>query len=270
MTKLKRLDKNPILTPRGYDWEALAVFNPAAIYLNGKIHLLYRAIGEYEYYISRIGHAIFDEDLNLVERKEKPLLEPDFEVWWEKSIEDARLTLLDGELYMSYVITITPTPPAGVRLRLGLRKPKQVITRIGIAKVDKDFKKVTRLGIVTPVELDERDFVIFPERINGRVAVLHRPSRWVGAKYKVNKPSIWFAYLDEKSFSLYSHKVVMEPEEDWEDYKIGAGSPPVKVEEGWLLIYHGVDRNRCYRAGAVLLDLKEPWKVTVISHDFTI
>jgi len=38
-------------------------------------------------------------------------------------------------------------------------------------------------------------------------------------------------------------------------------APPVKTEESWLLIYHGVDPNHVYRAGAALLDLEEPWKV---------
>jgi len=53
----------------------------------------------------------------------------------------------------------------------------------------------------------------------------------------------------------------MKPEEDWEAKKIGAGPPPIETEKGWLLIYHGVDENEVYRAGAALLDLKEPWKV---------
>ncbi|MCK4449749.1 MAG: hypothetical protein KAX26_04070 [Anaerolineae bacterium] len=53
----------------------------------------------------------------------------------------------------------------------------------------------------------------------------------------------------------------MKSEQRWEARKIGAGPPPVKTEEGWLLIYHGVDENRVCRAGAALLDLEEPWKV---------
>jgi predicted GH43/DUF377 family glycosyl hydrolase len=43
--------------------------------------------------------------------------------------------------------------------------------------------------------------------------------------------------------------------------KVGAGPPPIKTKQGWLLIYHGVDNNHVYRAGAALLDLKDPGKV---------
>lgn len=43
--------------------------------------------------------------------------------------------------------------------------------------------------------------------------------------------------------------------------KVGAGPPPIKTKEGWLLIYHGVDRDHVYAAGAALFDLKDPTKV---------
>ena len=45
--KLRRYEGNPILEPRGDDWESIEVYNPAAIWIDGKIHLLYRATGEY-------------------------------------------------------------------------------------------------------------------------------------------------------------------------------------------------------------------------------
>ena len=53
----------------------------------------------------------------------------------------------------------------------------------------------------------------------------------------------------------------MKPEQTWESSKIGAGPPPIKTREGWVLIYHGVDENTVYRAGVALLDLKDPSKV---------
>jgi len=49
---------------------------------------------------------------------------------------------------------------------------------------------------------------------------------------------------------MYDHKVIMEPEQPWEAKKIGAGPPPIRTEEGWLPIYHGVDPNHVYRGGA--------------------
>ena len=55
----------------------------------------------------------------------------------------------------------------------------------------------------------------------------------------------------------------MGPGKDrWDEVKIGAGAVPVKIEQGWLEIYHGVDLSNVYSLGAVLLDGREPWKVT--------
>ncbi len=261
--KLKRHKKNPILTPRGDDWEALAVFNCGVIKKENKIHVLYRAVGEYVNYVSRLGYAVFDEELNLLYRSEKPVFNPDVKLW-EMSIEDPRLVEVEGKIYMTYVTTPTPAPPFAIRKRLGLPKPEQAYSRCAIAEV-KDFKEFRRLGIVTPYDAEERNTVLFPEKIDGKFAVLHRPANWIGKE--VNKPSIWFAWLDSIPGMMHGHRVVMQPEEDWEAVKIGAGPPPIKTEKGWLLIYHGVDENYVYRAGVALLDLEQPWKVIAKSSE---
>ena len=257
--ELKRFEGNPILRPCGNNWESLAVFNCGVVHKDGKLHVLYRAIGEYTHYISRVGHAIFDTNLNLIARHDKPCFFPDL-MFWEKSVEDVRITELDGKFYLTYVVTITPCPPAGVRRRLGIHNTEQAPTRIAAAETT-DFSEFTRLGFITPYGTNQRDTVIFPEKINGKIAALHRPSDWIGSSYSTNIPGIWFAYLDRWEGGMFSHKLVMKPEHDWESYKIGAGPPPIKTDKGWLLIYHGVDKNRTYRAGAALLDLEEPWKV---------
>jgi len=260
--KLRRHKGNPILKPRGDTWESIAVFNPAVAYMDGKIHLLYRAVGEYVHYISRLGHAVFDENLNLVARSDKPCFSPEIELW-EVSVEDARLTPLEGRLYMTYVITPTPCPPYAVRRRLGIPLPPQARTRISLAEVTIESGRMSfqRLGIITPYGANERDTVLFPEKIRGKYAALHRPSAWIGPGYPTDVPGIWFAYLDDIAGRMYEHRLVMKPEQPWESRKIGAGPPPLKTEEGWLLIYHGVDEDRAYRAGAALLDLEEPWRV---------
>ena len=51
---------------------------------------------------------------------------------------------------------------------------------------------------------------------------------------------------------------MLKPEEDWEELKVGAGPPPIKTRIGWLVIYHGVSREKVYRAGAAILDLHDP------------
>ena len=257
--KLKRYQENPVLEPRGDDWESIAVFNCAATYKEGKIHVLYRAVGDYVRYASRLGYAIFDEDLNLLERPEEPIFSPDIKLW-EMSIEDPRFNKIDNELYLTYVVTPTPSPPSAVRRQLGIPKPETAGPRTALARVE-DFHQFTRLGIITPYDADERDVVLFPEKIQGRYGAIHRPGNWIGPGYPVEQPSICFAFLDELPGRMYDHKVIMEPERPWEGKKIGAGPPPIKTEVGWLLIYHGVDPDHVYRAGAALLDLEEPWRV---------
>ena len=93
-------------------------------------------------------------------------------------------------------------------------------------------------------------------------------------------PSIWIAYSDDLK-NWHNHKVVMESEREWEGVKIGAGPPPLKTDKGWLLIYHGSSwlhnsefkdykgeiYNRTYKAGAALLDLKDPSKVIARSKE---
>ncbi len=257
---LKRYAGNPILEPRGDDWESVAVFNPAAIYKDGKIHLLYRAVGEYYPYISRLGYAVFDMDLNLIERCKDPCFVPDLKVW-ERSIEDPRLIGIADDLYLTYVTTPTPSPPGGVRRRLGIPMPTDSAQpRTALAEV-KDFHNFNRMGIMTPYGADERDVVLFPEKIDGRYPVIHRPANWVGHGYNTSGPAIWFAWMDSLDGKMVEHKLVMQAEAEWEGEKLGAGPPPIKTDAGWLLIYHGVDKNSVYRAGVALLDLKEPWLV---------
>ncbi|HID63835.1 MAG TPA: hypothetical protein EYP49_14020, partial [Anaerolineae bacterium] len=84
--RLRRYEGNPIIKPRGDDWESVAVFNCAALYKDGTIHILYRAVGDYVRYASHLGYATFDENLNLLERPEDPIFGPDLRLW-EMSIE---------------------------------------------------------------------------------------------------------------------------------------------------------------------------------------
>jgi len=84
--KLARHKGNPIIKPRGDAWEAVATFNCAAIYRDDRIHVLYRATGDYVHYASHLGYALFDESLNLLERPEEPIFGPDLKRW-EMSIE---------------------------------------------------------------------------------------------------------------------------------------------------------------------------------------
>jgi predicted GH43/DUF377 family glycosyl hydrolase len=242
---LERHNKNPILLPNEDTWwESEAVFNPAVLYDGNKVHMLYRAIGEYKQYISRFGYACSTDGFSF-ERKNEIALEPTEE--YEKyGIEDPRLVMIDNQVYITYVV-------------LSDYVSKGPVCSTALATTD-DFHNYKRIGIITSEGSDNKDVVFFPEKINQKYLSLHRPRSWVGPRFGIDKPSIWIAEGNTLS-NFDNHTLLMKPEQDWEELKIGAGPPPIKSNQGWLLIYHGVDKDSVYRAGAALLDLNNPAKV---------
>ena len=252
---LERHKENPILRPNKFNWwESQAVFNCAILLEGNRIHMLYRAIGEYEKYISRIGYASSTDGYHFDRRKEIAFSpEEEYEKY---GIEDPRIVEIDHQIYVSYVV-------------LSNYVSQRPIASTALATTP-DFINYTRLGIITSKGSDNKDVVLFPQNMSRQVSnvtesmirylFLHRPSGWVGSKYGVDRPSIWLG--EGKSLTKFEkHTLLIKPEQDWEILKVGAGAPPIKTKYGWLLIYHGVDSNHVYRAGAALLDSENPAKL---------
>jgi predicted GH43/DUF377 family glycosyl hydrolase len=229
--RLERYQGNPILKPVPENkWESGAVFNCAAAYDGSRVHLLYRAIGEYDVYISRLGYAVSQDGFTFQRRKE-PVLQPE-EEYERFGCEDPRMTVIDGTYYVTYTA-------------LSNRAWSGSGNRVALAKTT-DFKTFHKLGIILP-GMEDKNAVLFPEKVNGKYVMYHRIV-----------PDIWIAYSDNL-LDWTGHKVVMQPRKGmWDDVKIGAGGPPLKTEKGWLLFYHGVDENRVYRLGVALFDLENP------------
>jgi predicted GH43/DUF377 family glycosyl hydrolase len=123
-----------------------------------------------------------------------------------------------------------------------------------------DFQHFVRHGIIFAVE--NKDVVLFPDRVGDRFAALHRPN---GAT-RFSSPEMWIA----RSHDLLhwgSHEPLHVPLAEWESGRIGGGAPPVRVEDGWLEIYHGNRRPTqigevgCYQGAAMLLSADEPGRV---------
>jgi predicted GH43/DUF377 family glycosyl hydrolase len=264
---LQRYKKNPILVPNEANWwESKAVFNCAILHYENKFHMLYRAIGEYERYISRIGYASSTDGYSFA-RSNHIALEPtqDYEQY---GIEDPRMVEIDNQVYITYVILSAYVTGGAI-----------VEASTALATTT-DFLKYTRLGVITTKGSNNKDVVLFPEKMSqqqqqssvlsssssnntdgvGKYFFLHRPSGWIGSKYGVNKPSIWLGEGNALT-NFEKHTLLLKPEEDWEELKVGAGPPPIKTTTGWLVIYHGVSRDKVYRAGAALLDLRDPSKI---------
>jgi len=253
---IERYDENPVLTPNEENWwESKSVFNCASIYDGKRVHLLYRAVGEYRDYISRIGYASSNDGYTFT-RNKGTATDP-VEEYEKYGIEDPRLFQLESRTYFTYVV-----PSNYVR--------ELPIVSSALATTE-DYREFKRLGIITPMLHDDKDVVYFSAKMSptsgdlkslnehdGKCYFsLHRPSSWIGSSYGVERPSIWLAESSNlTNFQKYS--ILLKPEQDWEAAKVGAGPPPIKTKRGWLVIYHGVSNSKVYRAGAAVLDLNEP------------
>ena len=252
---LRRSAGNPILEPRADSgWESRAVFNPSAFASHGTVHLLYRAIAANDAnYVSRLGYATSADGFAFERASEQPVLEP--AAWYDRgAIEDPRIVAIGGQIFVTYVA-----------FAVSALTPRK-LCYTALARTA-DFRTYERLGVITPrIDIDDRDTVLLPETVDGKYVMLHRPQQvqpdGTYQEWGSGRPSsIWVSF----SPTLTSWEMgvpVLRPEQPWEAAKIGAGSTPLKTEAGWLVIYHGVDLHSVYRAGAALLDLDDPTKVT--------
>ena len=274
--------------------EALGVFNPAcARSRDGELLLFPRLAAKGNN--SRVGRArvLFDGDAAVGVERLGIALEPD-ETWERNAhtsgVEDPRITFV--ETLDVYLMTYTAVGPLGPRIGLAFSKDLDKWERLGPVWF------VYEPGLAADLNLySNKDAVIFPEPVNApdgtpSIAMLHRPTwdlSWIrpgeGEPLPEGvdepRPGIWisFAPLEDVASDLRllprlsSHRCVALPEQPWESLKIGAGPPPVRTPEGWLLIHHGVTGTLVpgrdhqpdvrYSAGALLLDADD---VTTVTH----
>lgn len=278
--KLIKHSKNPILRPNpANDWENLVVCNPGAWYEDGKFYMLYRAAGDDEDHFIRFGLAVSENGVDFTRVLDQPVFGPSSDGPDQGGVEDPRIAKFGDEFYVTYAYRpyapgrywtfahdVVRLPDAGVDAPAVY---KRNIANTGLA-VTRDFKKWRRLGRITQSNLDDRDVILFPEKINGKFAMLHRPKEWIGEKYGCTHPAIWITYADDLMvWNEPSHLLMQGKMGTWEE-KIGGSTPPLKTKDGWLMIYHGVENGGkgYYRAGVVLLDLNDPTKVIKRSEDW--
>ncbi|MDD3034281.1 MAG: glycosidase, partial [Bacteroidales bacterium] len=136
--------------------------------------------------------------------------------------------------------------------------------------ITKDFKKWRRLGRITQSHLDDRDVILFPEKINGKYAMLHRPKEWVGEGFGPKYPAVWIRFSNDLlNWDEPSQVLIEGIEGSWEE-KVGGSTPPIKTDKGWFVLYHGVENGGkgYYRVGAMMLDLNDPTKVIARTRNF--
>jgi predicted GH43/DUF377 family glycosyl hydrolase len=260
---LERFKENPVIQPIfEHSWESQATFNPAAVYEGGKVHIVYRAIGDDG--ISVLGYASSKDGIHIDERLKEPIFKraqtsgnPKEKtswsfcspVWgWGGGCEDPRITKIDDKFYLTYVDFDGTNPP------------RIALTSI---KVDDFLNKRwnwEKPVIISPPGVVDKSACILPEKIKGKYVIFHRIF-----------PNILIDFVDDLNFGdgkyLKGEFSIGPREGYWDSRKVGAGAPPIKTKDGWLLIYYAVDnRDEKYKIGAMLLDLNDPTKVLYRSN----
>jgi len=173
-----------------------------------------------------------------------PSDDPYYEPYERFGVEDPRITLIED----TYFITYTAYGPFGPRVGIGRTK---------------DFETFERISLVT--EVDNKDAVLFPEKINGSYVMIDRPG---GMGCQMG--AIWITYSNDL-IHWGRAKAILGPQPGWGPSKLGISTPPIKTDRGWFVLYHGVRQTasgRLYRIGAMLLDLDDPSNVTGYTQHF--
>jgi predicted GH43/DUF377 family glycosyl hydrolase len=273
--QLKRFERNPILTPLPENpWENFSVCNPAVWYEKGRFYLLYRAAGDDNDHYIHFGLAESKDGFSFTRVSSHPVLSPSVDGPDAGCIEDPRIVKFGDWYYITYAYR--PLPPGRyweneASLAYMPENPpdaprfyRENQTQSGLL-MTKDFHNFHRLGRITHPADDNRDVILFPEKINGKYAMLHRSKRLAGGKYGCEHPSIWIAFSDDL-LTWDDGTLLLKGSFPWTD-KIGGASPPLLTDKGWLMLYHGV-KDGVYRVGAALLDKKNPTRIISLPSGF--
>jgi len=240
---------NPILTVDDWPYPAHSVFNCGATSLNGEILLLVRV--EDMRGMSHLTVARSKDGISDWEIAPEPSILPDPEQFPEEiwGLEDPRITFVP-ELE-EYLIAYTAYSRGG--------------PLVSLAKT-KDFVSFEKLGAVMPP--DDKDAALFPVRFNDRWALLHRST----SAMQAIGGHIWISFSPDLRH-WGDHRILIHAGGGgwWDANKIGLSPPPLKIPEGWLIMYHGVRQTGggvIYRLGLALVDSEDPTKLVRRSEEW--
>lgn len=262
---LVRAKENPLFGPSAeHPWENEAAFNPAAVLTGGTVRLFYRALGKDG--LSRIGYAESTDGIHFDRfpapafvmktpppvpvRFNNPFVDQRYDRdgyasggGWGGS-EDPRAVVVDGTLYMSFGVF-----ESWESLRLAL-------TSLPVADLEKREWKWTENFFISPPGEANKNWVMFPEKIRGKFAIIHALTPSILIDY-ADSPEEWHTRhirSDNRRGGRQGH---------WDAFVRGAAAPPIRTKSGWLLLYHGMDpaQGPGYKVGAMLLDLEHPEKI---------
>jgi predicted GH43/DUF377 family glycosyl hydrolase len=169
-----------------------------------------------------------------------PALSPE-RAFEEFGIEDPRITKIEQTYWITYV----------------------AVSRQGAATAlisSEDMLTFKRHGLIFCPE--NKDVVLFPRQLDGQYLALHRPN----PNSHFSPPQIWIARSPDL-LHWGEHQSLCGGEQSWEGDRVGGGTPPILIDEGWLHLYHGSRRTQRdgrvgeYSVGALLLDRDDPFRV---------
>ncbi|MBP3704063.1 MAG: glycoside hydrolase family 130 protein [Clostridia bacterium] len=262
---IHKLDK-PILTASDIPYEASLIFNAGVIKHNGKYVMIFRndygcTQEEFEnegkfFTGTSVGVAISDNGVDNWVVMDKPLIDSKDYAGTEISrLYDPRIMKIEGQLYLCLAMDT----------KHGLRGV--------IATLSETLDSFEILSATAP---DNRNMVLFPEKINGMYCRLERPMP-VYSRGR-DRFDTWFS--DSPDLRYWGNTQLVFGVEDvpFANDKVGPAAPPIKTDKGWLTLIHAVDRDESrgkngweaswkkrYAAGIMLLDLEDPTKVIGIS-----
>ncbi len=253
---------NPIITPSPHnEWEAGGTFNPAAWHdETGKIHLVYRAVGNDG--VSRLGYAestdgevfhklnypIFTMEnprclrgREIKDLRYDPVMYPSGGSFG--GAEDPRMVAIGDHIYISCSAFD------------GWDFIRIAVFSIKIDDFINQRWKWSKVLLISPEGEVHKNWVIFPEKIHGKFAILHSLN-----------PKIQVDYVDQLEDLAHGHKKISSAfsgsieRKGWDTKIRGVGAPPVKTKFGWLVLYHATDKEEPhkYKVGALMLDLENP------------
>lgn len=231
---------NPVVSATDMPGDVMYVLNPGAVKHNGEYLLMMDAATlstPIVFWLARSSDGVhFTPDSEPVRNWPR---------WSETQVEncvyDPRITRINDEYVIMYA-----SQALGRGVRTGVVKTRDF----------KDFQRIHQ----EETDQNNRNSVLFPEKINGWYARFDRPMAG-----ETNTGDICISYSRDLCH-WEKTRILMTPRPGlWDNHKIGAGAVPIKTPHGWLEIYHGVDSSSCngyiYRLGVVLLDLDDPGKI---------
>ncbi|WP_052465354.1 glycoside hydrolase family 130 protein [Thermotoga profunda] len=250
---IKRHPANPILTYKDVPYISALVFNPGVCKLKDRYIMVFRndygSFEEKRIDGTNLGLALSKDGIKWKVKPEPlhfTLNEKDF-----IRVYDPRLVTIEEKIYMTFAVDTWH----GIRA--------------GIAKTE-DFEQFEIIDLSTP---DNRNIVLFPEKVNSMYVRLERPFPVYG-RLGLERFDIWISFSPDLRYWGDSKLLLAVEDVLFANIKIGPGAPPIKTDSGWLVIFHAVDIDssrgkngweekwtKRYTAGVMLLDLKNPTKV---------